>query len=451
MKGTLSRRTFGLALVVAAVLAFSLPAAAQRISLIRDAETENTIREYATPIFQAAGLSADDVSIYLVRDSQINAFVAGGQKVFMNTGLLLRSESASQIIGVIAHETGHITGGHLSRIQDELKGATAIQILSMVLGAAAAVAGKGDAGMAIIGTGATVAQSNILSFSRAQESAADQAGLTFLERAGYSAKGMLEFFEILSGQELLSQSRQSPYVRTHPLTRERVDTVRNSLKTARYGNAAVPAEFERMHKRIKAKLFAFIEQPARTFQTYKESDTSESGRYARAVASYRVPDMAKALPLIDGLIADYPNDPYYREMKGQMLFENGRVQDAATAYADAVRLLPTSSLIRVGYAQAQLELDRPEQTREAYSHLQAAVHTDRDYGLAWRLLAIVHGREGRVGEAALALAEQAMVEGRRMDATQQATRAMRLLPEGSPSWLRAQDLKIEADGKKPRR
>ncbi len=451
MTGILTRRASGLALVVAAVLAFSLPAAAQRISLIRDAEAENTIRAYATPIFQAAGLASDDVNIYIVRDSAINAFVAGGQNVFMNTGLILRSESASQVIGVIAHETGHITGGHLSRIQDELKGASAIQILSMVLGAAAAVAGKGDAGMAIIGGGTTIAQSNVLSFSRAQESAADQAGLTFLDRAGYSSKGMLEFFEILSGQELLSQARQSPYVRTHPLTRERVDTVRASLQHARYAGTPVPPEFDRMHKRMKAKLFAFIEQPARTFQTYKETDNSEAARYARAVAYYRIPDMAKAIPLIDGLIADYPEDAYYREMKGQMLFENGRVQDAAAAYGEAVRLMPTSALIRVGYAQAQLELDRPELTREALSQLQAAVHTDRDIGLAWRLLAVGHGREGRVGEAALALAEQAMVENRRMDAAQQATRAMRLLKEGTPGWLRAQDLKIEADSKKPKR
>lgn len=450
MKGTFRRRKSAFALLVAAVLAFPLPTAAQRISLIRDAETESTIREYATPIFQAAGLSADDVNIYIVRDSQLNAFVAGGQKMFMNTGLILRTESPDQVIGVIAHETGHIAGGHLSRIQDEIKGATAIQILSMVLGAAAAVAGKGDAGMAIVGTGTSVATSNILSFSRAQESAADQAGITFLERSGYSAKGMLEFLDILSGQELLSQARQSPYVRTHPLTRERVDAVRASLRTAKYATAELPAEYTRKHRRMKAKLFAFIEQPGRTFQAYKESDTSEAARYARAIAYYRIPDMAKALPLMEGLIAEFPKDPYYWEMKGQMLFENARVADAAKAYGEAVRLLPTEPLIRVGYAQAQLELNQPELTRDALAHLNAAVHADRDHALAWRLLAIAHGREGRVGEAALALAEQAMVENRLPDATQQAVRAQRLLAEGSPGWLRAQDIKIQADAKRKR-
>jgi predicted Zn-dependent protease len=388
------------------------------------------------------------VHIYIVRDGQINAFVAGGQNLFMNTGLLFRSESASQVIGVIAHESGHITGGHLSRLQDELKGATAIQILSMVLGAAAAVAGRGDAGMAIMGTGTAVATSNVLRFSRAQESAADQAGLTYLERSGFSAKGLLEFFEILSGQEMLSQARQSPYMRTHPLTRERIDAVRASIQTSRYANAVPPVEFDRMHRRIKAKLFGFIEQPARTFQTYKESDNSEAARYARAVAYYRVPDMTRALPLIDGLIAEFPADPYYREMKGQMLFENGRIPDAVTTFTEAVRLLPTAPLIRVALAQAQLELDRPAETRLALANLNAAVQKDRDHGLAWRLLAIAHGREGRVGEAALSLAEQAMVENRLPDATQQAVRAQRLLPEGSPGWLRAQDIKIQAESKK---
>lgn len=448
MTGILRRKKSWLALLVATVLALPLPATAQRFSLIRDAETESTIREYATPIFQAAGLSPDDVRIYLVRDAQLNAFVAGGQNMFLNTGLIMRAETPSQLIGVIAHEAGHIAGGHLSRIQDELKGATAIQILSMVLGAAAAVAGKGDAGMAVMGTGTAVAMSNVLSFSRAQESAADQAGITFLERSGYSAKGMLEFLEILSGQELLSQARQSAYVRTHPMTRERVDAVRASLQTSKYANAELPAEYARLHSRMRAKLFAFIEQPARTLQTYKESDRSEAARYARAIAYYRIPDMAKALPLIDGLIAEFPGDAYYWEMKGQMLFENARVADAAKAYAESVRLLPTAPLLRVGYAQAQLELNQPELTRDALAHLNAAVHVDRDYGLAWRLLAIAHGREGRVGEAALALAEQAMVENRLPDATQQAVRAQRLLPEGSPGWLRAQDIKIQADAKR---
>jgi predicted Zn-dependent protease len=435
--------------VIAAVLAFSLPAAAQRVSLIRDAETENTIREYATPIFHAAGLATHDVSIFLVRDARINAFVAGGQKLFMHTGLILRSDTASQVIGVIAHETGHIAGGHLSRLQDELRGANAIAILSMVLGAAAAVAtGNSEAGIAVMGAGTSIAQSNVLSYSRGQESAADQAGLTFLDRAGLSGRGLLEFFEILSNQEMLSDARQSPYLRTHPLTRERVDAVRASLRSARYAEAKVSPDLERMHRRMKAKLFAFIEQPGRTLQTYPDSDTSEAARYARAIAYYRIPDMRRAVPAIDALIADYPQDAYYRELKGQMLFENGRVAEAADSYAGAMRLMPGAPLIRVGLAQAQIELDRPDETRKALANLNASVQVDRDHGLAWRLLAIAHGREGRVGEAALALAEQAMAEGRKRDAGQQAVRAQRLLAEGSPGWLRAQDIKIESEQKR---
>jgi predicted Zn-dependent protease len=318
-----------------------------------------------------------------------------------------------------------------------------------VLGAAAAVAtGKSDAGLAVLGTGTAIAQSNVLSYSRAQESAADQAGIGFLERAGYSARGMLEFFEILSGQELLSESRQSPYLRSHPLTRERMDAVRSSLQSARFGGAHVSPAFERMHARMKAKLYAFVELPARTLQTYKETDTSEAARYARAIAYYRIPDMARAVPAIDALIAENPEDPYYREMKGQMLFENGRVAEAARVYDEAMRLAPREALIRVELAQAQIELDRPEETRKALSNLTPAIHVDPDNSLAWRLMAVAHGREGRVGEAALALAEQAMVEGRKHDAGQQASRAQKLLREGTPGWLRAQDIKIAAEQKR---
>jgi len=424
------------------------PASAQRQapSLIRDTEIENTIRAYGAPLFNAAGLSPQSVHIFLVHDRALNAFVAGGQNLFINTGLIMRAEHPGQIIGVIAHETGHISGGHLARTQDALRNASATSILALVLGAAAAVAsGSPDAGVAVMQGGQQIAERNLLSYSRTQEAAADQAGLAFLERTGQSARGLLEFMEVLSHEELLVTARQSPYIRSHPLTRERMDAIREFLARSRHADAAIPDEFKIMHRRMKAKLHGFMDPPTQTLNRYKAEDRSVEARYARATAYYRVPDLANALPLIDGLIAEMPNDAYFHELKGQMLFENGRVTEALQPYETSVRLMPDAPLLRVGLAQVQLELNDKALHAPAFAHLGEAVRVDPDNPLAWRLLAVAHGREGRLGEVALALAEQAVVQNRMRDARQQAERALKLLQQDSPSWLRAQDIKSQAN------
>lgn len=440
------------AVALALIPAVQAPAQAQGIGLIRDAEVESTIRAYGAPLFSAAGLSPQSVRIVIVNDRALNAFVAGGQNLFINTGLIMRAAHAGQVIGVIAHETGHIAGGHLARTQDALRNASVTSILSMVLGAAAAVAtGKPEAGVAVIQGGQQIAERNLLTYSRTQESAADQAGLAFLESTGQSARGLLEFMEILSQEELLVAARQSPYIRSHPLTRDRIDATRQALARSRFADTPVPEDIQRMHRRIRAKLQGFIDPPATTLANMRADDPSIEARYARAVAYYRVPDLARALPLIDGLIAEHPDDPYFHELKGQMLFENGRPVEARAPYELAVRLLPDAPLLRVSLAQVQLEIDDPALQPLAYAHLTEALRAEPDNAQAWRLLAVVHGREGRIGEAALALAEQAMTQNRLRDARAQAERAKKLLPADSPSWLRAQDIRLEVDEKlKPR-
>jgi predicted Zn-dependent protease len=421
-------------------------AEAQRISLIRDAETENIIRTMTAPLFTAAGLNADDVHIYLIRDPQLNAFVAGGQNVFINTGTILKADKPNQLIGVVAHETGHIAGGHLSRWNDQMAGASATAIASMLLGMLAAIAtGQGGAAAAAAGIGQTLATANVMQFSRAQEQAADQAGVTFLERTGQSPRGLLEFFEYLSNQELLSGSRMAPYLRTHPLTRERVDFVRQAVANSRFANRPDSPEIVRAWARIRGKLLAFTEPLGRTLQAYPETDTTEAARYARAIGYYRVPDLNRSLALMDGLLAEHPDDPYFHEMKGQILFENGRIKPAYESYRESVRLLPSSALLRIGLAQVEIESDDPKLNADAMKNLSGAVKSEPESSLAWHLLGVAYGRENRIGDASVALAEEAMLIGRLPDAIMQAKRAQQLLPVGSPGWLRAQDLQLEAE------
>jgi predicted Zn-dependent protease len=412
--------------------------------LIRDAEIENTIRTWATPLFEAAGLNPADVDIYLINDSSINAFVAGGMNLFIHTGLLMRSKTPNQVIGVIAHETGHIAGGHLARLQDKAKDASVTAILAMLLGAGAAVAGAGGAGMAVMSGGMGVAQGSILAFSRTQEASADQAGMRFLDETGQSVRGMSEFFHILSGQELLNSSQQDPYVRTHPLTEDRIQAVDAHLANSPTADAPDKPEFIEMHKRMIAKLTAFILSAPTALSRYKEGDKSVAARYARAIAYYRLADLKHATPLIDGLIAEEPDNPYFYELKGQMLFENGRGADAIAPYEKSVALKPNEATLRIGLAQALIERNDPKLNTEAINHLRRATQREPLNAFAWSQLAIAYGRDDQFGMSALSQAEAALARGNKREARAQAARAEKMLPRGSQGWLRLQDIQAAA-------
>jgi predicted Zn-dependent protease len=433
-------------------LALPLPAIAQERgsggpgeSLIRDAEIEDVIRAYATPIFTAAGLDAAAVHIYLVNDSRLNAFVAGGQNLFMFTGTIMRSENPNQLVGIMAHESGHIAGGHLLRTQEAMENASIEGMIAMALGVAAAVVGHGNAGGAVLAGGVGVAQRSFLQYSIEQEAKADQAGLTFLDKTHQSARGLLEFFHILQSEELLSAARQDPYLRTHPLTMQRIEYVQEHVDHSPFSGTADRPDWVELHRRMKAKLAGFLNPPGQSLAAYKENDPSASARYARAVAYYRVPNLQKAVPLIDGLIQDEPKNPYFRELKGQMLFENGHVQEALAPYQEAVRLKPDSALLRIELAQVQIESNDPALNKPAIANLKEAVRFEDRNPMAWRLLAVGYGRQDDIGMSALALSEEAYANGDRKLAIQQADRALQFLPAGAPARLRAEDLKALAN------
>lgn len=434
-----------LLLPVLTLLSLREPAQARSFSFIRDAEIEDTIRLFGAPLFAIAGLEPSAVRVYLVNDPSLNAFVAGGQKIFINTGLLIASDNANQVIGVLAHETGHITGGHLARTQDALRDASAQSILTFVLGAVAAVAGQGGAGQAIIAGGSQIAQRSFLKYSRVQESSADQAALSMLDQSGQSAKGMLSFFDKLGDQEALLTASQDPYVRTHPLTRDRVDTIRAHVARSPNSNAAERPLFVERHSRMRAKLIAFLNAPTTTFRKYPASDNSLSSRYARAIAWHKKRETDKALALMEGLLAERPDDPYFHELRGQILFESGQTEAAIAPYERAVTLLPNEALLRIGLGQAQVSVESDRYIKAAIENMRRAVQLAPDDPSAWRWLGMAHGRDGDIGHAALATAERYILTGDYRDALGQAQRAERALAKGTPGWLRAQDLKTAAE------
>ncbi len=425
-------------------------AQSKSLRLIRDAEVERIIRAYATPLFQAAGLSPLAIDVYLVNDSALNAFVVPGLDMFIHTGLLMRAESPLQVIGVIAHETGHLAAGHTATRGAHLRRSTQSLIASYVLGLAAAIAsGRPELGQAVIAGGYDIALKGALSYTRSQESAADQSAVSLLNGTGQSPRGLLEFLRILGEQEVLLSSNQDPYLRSHPLTRDRIRFLQEQSRISPYGPARARPGFVAMHARLRAKLIGFLEPNARVLQHYPLEDNSLPARYARAIARYRSSDLTAALTQIEALIAEYPSDPYFHELRGQMLFESGRIAEALPAYETAVRLLPDAPLLRLSLAQVQLEanspeLNGPELNAKALGHLTEVLRYEPGNSFAWRLAAIAHGRNGDVGMTALALAESALARGRGGEAHQQAVRAQKILAKNSAGWLRANDVEQAA-------
>lgn len=461
-------------LAIPVLVSFSLsilvprPVHAQGIDFIRDAEIENTIRQYATPLFQQAGVDPNAVQIHLVQDPTLNAFVAEGLNLFIHTGLIIATDDPGQLIGVIAHESGHIAGGHLVRGQEAIGNAMTTGIAAMVLGIAAALAashqdqGAARQGIpgayapsgavlpAVIGAAGEVAYKQFASFSRTIEGSADTAALTFLDNLHMSARGMLAFMEKLEGQELLITTRQDPYVRTHPLTSDRIDEIRHHVENSPWSDVPPPPEYAEPHQRMRAKLAAFLSPPISTLYKYKENDPSIAARYARAIAYYRIPDLAHALPLIDGLIAERPADPYFHELRGQMLYENARALEAVPEYKLAVKLLPDNALLRQELGQVEVESDDPSLLADAKEQLTFATRRDPEDAGSWRLLATAYGKDGDEVMASAGMAEYALLVGRYSEALWDANKALRGLKHGTPMAIRMEDVRAQAEQGKDR-
>ncbi|MDX2027069.1 MAG: M48 family metalloprotease [Alphaproteobacteria bacterium] len=420
-----------------------------QLKFIRDAEIENYLRELATPIYRAADIDPRSVTIAIIESNIINAFVAEGMNEFFYTGLLQLTDTPEQLAGVIAHETGHISGGHLIRGREEMRNASAQAILGMLIAVAAGAAtGSGQAAAGALSGAQQIAMRGLLKFSRTQESSADAAGMSFLDRSGMTSRGMMEFFGKMAGQEMLPADRQVEFVRTHPLTGDRIDAVRQHLENSSLKDAKLDPKFYTMHERMKAKLLGYL-QPETALLRYTDKDPRLPARYARAIALYRTSRADRALALVDGLIKEEPSNPFFYELKGQILMENGRVQEAVGNYKKSVELLPDSSLLRQAYAHALLETKDAARLDLAIQQLIEANRLEDRMPFTWHLLAVSWGRKAELtkdtqyeGMATYALAEEAVAQGHDKAAGQLADRAMKALPKSTPYWLRAQDIKL---------
>lgn len=432
-----------LAVVIAATLSIQ-PAMAQ--SVLRDAETEAFFDEISEPLIRAAGLDPKNVDIALINDKSINAFVAGGQTVYLHSGLIDAATTANEVQGVIAHELGHIEGGHVVRFSEGVSAASGISIATLILAAAAIAAGAGEAGMGILAAGQQAALGKFLAFSRAQEGTADASGTRYLSAAGITGKGSISFFKKLQNFEFrLGIPQEDSYGRTHPLSGERIAVLEDAYSSDPAWEKPLNSKWEADFKRIKAKLTGYLADPTATMRDYPERDKSIPARYARAYAWHKSAYPQKALEESSALVASAPDDPYFLELHGQILLESGQPADAVGPLRKAVELTGNQPLIAAIFGHALIATEDKSNLEEATTVLKAAVTKDNQNPFAWYQLGVVYEQQGDTARAALASAERYLMEGAPQFALPNAQTAMAGLPEYSPDWIRAQDINMVAE------
>ncbi len=444
MKRRIRPTLFALSLIISALF-LPFPSArsqergpGERIVVIRDAETETLLHDFATALYRAAGLDPRTIRIVLVRDRAINAFVTTGNRMFVHTGLIMRADSALEVVGTMAHETGHVAHGDISRGPEIAREAMWRSLGALLIAGAAGVASH-DAGLGA-GTalgGISMAQRHFLSFSRGQEEGADSAGVRMLDRLGWSARGLLRLFEKLEDEDALVNDRRDPFLMTHPLTRDRMDFMRRHVADGR--NGELPMKLDQAYLLVRAKLDGFLSIPGTVLRAYPASDQSTASLYARAAAEHQLSHRDAALALMDRLIGLDPGNPWFREMRGQILHETGHPREAVLAYQEAVRLAPDQPLLHQGLAQAMMETGDRAMLRAAIGQLDIARRQDQDDDSTFHLLGVAWGQLGDMGQANLALAEEAIRAADYPLAKRFARMAAETLPQG-PAKLRALDI-----------
>ncbi len=439
------------ALTAAAVGLASFPARSQTganagIPMIRDAEIEQLLRDYTTPIFRVAGLSDQNIHVVIIEDKSFNAFVMDAHRIFINVGALMQATTPNQIIGVLAHETGHIVGGHLSKIRQELANVQTTALIGMLLGIGAVVAGArsgsadvGNVGMAAITAPQALGLNRLLAYQRAQEESADRAGVRFLTMSGQSAKGMYDTFKHFADESLFAAQGANPYFQNHPMPQERMAALAELVKTPYWAKKDLP-ELQFRHDMMRAKLVGFTERPGSVLARYPSSDTSLPARYARAISAYRYEDPRNAIAQIDSLLQAMPNNPYFYELKGQALLEGGHPADAIAPLRHAVQLAPNPALIQILLAQALVATNDVKSADEAISLLHAAISKEPEAADAYTALAMAYARKNNLADADLASAQAAFARGDNKTARELAERAKLRFPIGSPGWVRADDI-----------
>jgi predicted Zn-dependent protease len=442
-----------IALMTGAALAVAPMAAVAQQSkgppVLRDTETEQLLREYTRPILRAAGLEKQNIQMVIINQGVFNAFVADGRRIFVNYGAIMQSETPNQIIGVMAHETGHLAGGHLAKMREQMAQAQTQMIIAMLLGAGAMVAGAqggggnsglANAGAAMFSAPGEIIRRNLLSYVRQQEENADKAGVKFLNATGQSSRGMYETFKRFTEESLFAARGSDPYVQSHPMPAQRVTALEELARSSPYWDKKDDPALQLRHDMARAKISAFMERQDTVYRRYPLSNNSLPARYAHAISTYLHGDLRSALTQIDALIQQQPNNPYFHEVRGQALLEGGKPQEAIAPLRKAVAFSNNSPLIEMLLGQALVATGNNAYTDEAIAILRAAVARESEAPIGYIQLAMAYGRKGDYAQADLASAQAAFLRGDNKTARDLASRAKTRFAIGTPGWVKADDI-----------
>lgn len=441
---------------MAGMLAGLLPipsARAQGLPLIRDTEIELLLNDYSQTIFRAAGLGTGRVTVRIVNNEAFNAFVIDGRNVFMHTGTLMQSNTPNEVIGVLAHEAGHIAGGHMAALRTRIAKDQTRALLIQLLGIGAMIGGAasggdagreiGSAGQGVMMGGNELIMRGLVAERRSQESAADQAGLQYLNATQQSGLGMLTTFERFAGQELFSDAHKDAFARTHPVATDRLARLRQLVEGSPHYRTKDPPELQLRHDMMRAKLSGYMEQPSIVFNRYPATDASLPARYARTIASFRqgAGGFEAGMAGVEALIRDQASNPYFWEVKGDFLQKAGRPREAIAPLRKALQLHKGDApLVGVQLAQALLQTKEAQHSDEAISLLRKAVQREPDNATAYNTLGQAYYDKGLLPQSELARAQGLFYFGAVKQAQEFAKRAQAGLKPGSPDWVKADDI-----------
>ena len=421
--------------MLAAVLVVDANAGAP--SLISDDQSQTLLSKIIRPLFNAAGVSFDENKIFIINDNSLNAFVTGGNYMFVHTGTLINADNINELSGILAHETGHIAGGHIVRQQIRIEQLQALSVASLIAaGAAAAASGRGDAALAVMLGAQSSLINSLTSYKMQEERSADESAVKYLDATKQSPLGLKNFMKKIQNVNKLSGYEENPYFRTHPLSREREEFFNLASKNSVYKSSSpLDAEF----KVVKAKLSAFLLDVNQAQKLYPKTDKSVDGKYANAIIEYRKANYQEALRILDDLIQKEPSNPYFYELKGQFLFESGQVKKSVTEYEKALKLKPNSKDFMLSWSHALLEAEHSKQDLQKIINTLNKVQIKSPSTTAWLLLARAYEENNQHAHMLYASAQYSFANGNIKTAKKQIEEALKTAPENLK--LKLNDLK----------
>jgi predicted Zn-dependent protease len=376
-------------------------------ALLDDVELNDFLNAFVARLAATPSASGHSFELFAIDDRTLNAFALPGGFIGVHTGLFASAQSESELASVLAHEIGHVTQRHIARMLAEQRQSMALMITSLVLAALAARSNPQAAG-GVIALGSTLQQGQMLGFSRDAEREADRLGLEMLQQAGFEGVAMASFFERLQQASRLNESAAPVYMRTHPLTIERMGDIRNRVMESRYRQRADSLEFLLLRVRLRATLDRSPEGLSRS-RTILERQLSERALdpavawFGLAAVGLQAQDESftrNAIEQARRLLP--PAHPYLERLAAELELTLNRPREALTVLEQATSRSPRTHALTHTLARCLLLLG---DWKAAEALIDNTLEERRSDARLWQMLAQAQSALGKSAQAHLSMGE----------------------------------------------